>query len=101
MILCNERVDAETALKIGLVEELVPTGTSLETAMALAQRASSVSPTAAAASKELIQLARDGEPRNAALAVERELFLRLFEGEDQKEGVAAFLEKRAPCWLGR
>lgn len=101
MILCNERVDAETALRIGLVEELVPTGTGLETAIALAQRASSVSPAAAAASKKLIHLAREGAPRKAALAVEREQFLCLFDGEDAKEGVGAFLEKRPPRWTTR
>lgn len=47
MILCNERVDAATALRIGLVEEVVPVGKTPGLALALAQRASLVSPRAA------------------------------------------------------
>ncbi|MGY2488847.1 enoyl-CoA hydratase [Cupriavidus sp. CP313] len=98
MILTNERVDAATALRIGLVEEVVPRGQALATALALAQRAGKVSPHAAAYSKQLIHLARQGVPRQAALALERERFVDLFDGADQREGVNAFLEKRAPQW---
>ena len=43
---------------------------------------------------------RNGVPRTAALAVERERFVDLFDGADQREGVNAFLEKRAPKWQG-
>jgi enoyl-CoA hydratase/carnithine racemase len=39
-----------------------------------------------------------GTPRHAALALERERFMDLFEGVDQAEGVNAFLEKRKPAW---
>jgi hypothetical protein len=37
-------------------------------------------------------------PRSAALALERERFVDLFDGADQREGVNAFLEKRTPRW---
>jgi enoyl-CoA hydratase/carnithine racemase len=37
-------------------------------------------------------------PRSAALALERERFIDLFDGTDQREGVNAFLEKRKPAW---
>ncbi|SOY61291.1 enoyl-CoA hydratase [Cupriavidus taiwanensis] len=98
MILTNERVDAATALRIGLVEDVVPRGQALATALAMAERAGKVSPRAAAHSKRLVHLARQGVPRQAALALERERFVDLFDDADQREGVHAFLEKRAPQW---
>ena len=98
MILTNERVDAATALRIGLVEEVVPRGHSYQRALALAQRAVSLRPLAVAFSKQLIHQARLGTPRAAALALERERFIDLFDGSDQREGVNAFLEKRKPVW---
>lgn len=98
MILTNERLDAATALRIGLVEQVVPRGQSLTTALEIARRVSSLSPQAVNFSKKLIHQARQGTPRSAALAVERERFIDLFDGEDQQEGVRAFLEKRKPVW---
>ena len=98
MILTNERVDAATALRIGLVEQVVPRGTARQTALELARRAANLSPRAVSFSKGLIHLARQGTPRGAALALERERFVDLLDGEDQREGVAAFLGKRKPNW---
>jgi enoyl-CoA hydratase/carnithine racemase len=98
MILTNERVNAETALRIGLVEQVVPRGEALRTALELAKRVSTLSPGAVTYSKGLIHLARQGVPRTAALAMERERFIDLFDGDDQREGVNAFLEKRKPDW---
>jgi enoyl-CoA hydratase/carnithine racemase len=46
MILTNERVNAQTALSIGLVEQVVPRGQSRQTAMEIAQRACTLSPRA-------------------------------------------------------
>jgi enoyl-CoA hydratase/carnithine racemase len=98
MILTNERVNADTALKIGLVEQVVPRGQGLSTALEIAQRVTTLSPRAVTFSKNLIHQARQGTPRNAALALERERFIDLFDGEDQLEGVNAFLGKRKPVW---
>jgi enoyl-CoA hydratase/carnithine racemase len=98
MILTNERVNAETALRIGLVEQVVPRGQSLSIALEIAKRAATLSPRAVTFSKSLIHQAREGTGRHAALSVEREKFVDLFEGEDQREGVSAFLEKRKPNW---
>lgn len=98
MILTNERVDAETALRIGLVEEVVEKGKSLETAMAIAERVAALSPKAVEFCKSLIHNARNGIPRRGGLSLERERFMDLFDFEDQKEGVNAFLEKRKPEW---
>jgi enoyl-CoA hydratase/carnithine racemase len=98
IILTGERVDAATALRIGLVEEMVEKGAAREAALTMAARVAGLSPQAVGFSKTLIHQARNGVPRAAALAVERERFVELFDGADQREGVNAFLEKRAPRW---
>ena len=98
MILTNERVNAETAVRIGLVEQVVARGQARETALELAKRVSTLSPSAVTYAKTLIHQARQGTPRGAALAMERERFVDLFDGENQREGVNAFLEKRKPIW---
>lgn len=97
MILCGERVDAATAERIRLVEEVVPKGKSLSTALALAAKVANQSPVSVTACKELIQGARSG-PINGNYAFEREAFVDLFDTADQKEGVTAFLEKRKAVW---
>ncbi|CAB3760191.1 enoyl-CoA hydratase [Paraburkholderia solisilvae] len=98
IILTGERVDAQTALRIGLVEEVVETGAAREAALRLADRVRSLSPDAVTYSKALIHQARQGVPRHAALALERARFVDLFDGPNQREGVNAFLEKRAARW---
>ena len=98
MILCGERVDAETAARIGLVQEVVDAGQALGRALELAEGVSKQSPPAVAACKDLIRKARFGDV-GSAYATEREAFVRLFDTKDQKEGVNAFLEKRKPSWV--
>ena len=95
MILCGERVDAVTALRIGLVEEVTAKGEGLAAAHALAKKAAKQSPVAVSYSKKLIQAARDNPPAQN-LIHEREAFVKLFDTKDQREGVQAFLEKRQP-----
>jgi enoyl-CoA hydratase/carnithine racemase len=98
MILTGEQIDAETAQRIGLVEEVVEKGAAVQAALQMASRVIKLSPQAVAASKSLIHLAREGVPRHAALALERERFVELFEHQNQREGVNAFLQKREPQW---
>ncbi len=98
MILCGERLDASTAERIGLVEEVVETGQALGQAMALAASVAGQSPPAVASCKSLIQEARRGSIESA-YAIEREAFVELFDTEDQQEGTNAFLQKRSPRWI--
>ncbi|NMP17749.1 enoyl-CoA hydratase [Thalassotalea sp. Y01] len=97
MILCGERVDAPTALRIGLVEDVVSKGEGLNKAIELAARVAKQSPVAVAACKQLIQKNRS-MPITEALPQERDAFVDLFDSKDQAEGVNAFIEKRKPQW---
>jgi len=97
MILCGERVNAATAERIGLAEEVVPRGAALERALALAEQAAEQSPISVTVCKQLIHSARD-VALAGGLPDEREKFVDLFSTEDQREGVNAFLEKRKPQW---
>ncbi|MES1924467.1 enoyl-CoA hydratase [Salinisphaera sp. T31B1] len=97
MILCGEQVDAQTALRIRLVEEVVAKGQAYDTALGLADKLARQSPRAVAASKRLIDSARL-QALETGHAREIEAFSTLFEGDDPKEGVAAFFDKREPVW---
>jgi enoyl-CoA hydratase/carnithine racemase len=97
IILCGERINAATAARIGLVEEVVGKGESLQRALALAEQVGEQSPTSIALAKRLVHSGRD-TVLAAGLAGERDLFVELFSTQDQREGVNAFLEKRKPVW---
>ncbi|MDH0863161.1 enoyl-CoA hydratase [Mitsuaria sp. GD03876] len=97
MVLLGERVDAETALRIGLADDLVAKGEGLARALQWAERVQAQSPTSVTACKRLIQGARTATPWSQ-LVMEREAFVALFDTEDQREGVQAFLGKRSPQW---
>lgn len=100
MILCGERVTAAQAQRIGLVEEVVATGAARSQALALASQVAKQSPKAVQACKTLIQRNRSGSI-SSALPDERQAFVDLFDTQDQREGVAAFLAKRPPQWVNR
>ncbi|NVC95757.1 enoyl-CoA hydratase [Vibrio natriegens] len=97
MILCGEQLSATQANELGLAEELVAKGEALNKAMEIALSVANQSPSSVAACKLLIQNMRSA-PLKHGLIKERELFLNLFDTEDQTEGVRAFLEKREPKW---
>jgi enoyl-CoA hydratase/carnithine racemase len=97
MIFLGERVDAATAQRIGLVEEVVPTGEAKRKALEWATKVEGQSPSSLALCKRLVQASRE-RSMNSAWSLERELFVDLFDRQDQKEGVNAFLEKRKPVW---
>ena len=95
MILAGEQVDAELGLKIGLVEEVVETGESYTKGIELAEQVCNQSPLSISACKALIHSARS---QQNSYESEKKPFVELFDTQDQKEGVSAFLEKRPPKW---
>ena len=97
VILCGEQLDAAKALNIKLVEEVVSKGNALDAAISLAEMVANQSPSSVTACKSLIQNTRTS-PLAHGLMKERELFIQLFDTQDQTEGVNAFLEKRQPQW---
>ena len=90
-------VDAEEALRIGLVETVVPAAEVREAALAAAAALAAGPRQALAAAKEAIRAAVR-TPGPQGIAAERALFLGLFGTADQREGMAAFLEKRDPVF---
>ena len=100
LVLLGERLKAEQALQIGLISEIVPTGEVLNKALELAAKVEKQSPTSVRYCKQLIHEARN-HPINSNFPLERQLFVKLWDSEDQKEGVNAFIEKRAPQWKNR
>lgn len=98
IILTGEQINAETALRIGLVQEVVEKGKSLDAAKTLAERVAGLSPKSVEFCKSLMHNARNGISRDDGIKIEREKFMKLFEFDDQAEGVNAFLEKRKPNW---
>ena len=100
LIFTGRRVSASEALKIGLVNAVHPLAELLPAARALADSIAKNSPRAVAQSKRLIRLALNGEI-DAGLQAEADAFGEAFETEDQREGMGAFVEKRAAMFTGR
>ena len=100
MILTGEPIDAREAHRLGLVARVVPNELVVEDALTLAAKIATKSPLALRLAKEAVNAAFEMGLTDA-LAHERRLFYLLFASKDQKEGMAAFLEKRAPDFTGR
>ena len=93
-------VDAPTAYAWGLVEQVVPRAELEGAALAVAERIATRSPHAVAVLRELARTTRD-LPLEEGLRREAEGFVRCLRSEDGAEGVAAFIEKREPKFVGR
>ena len=100
MMLTARMMDAAEAERAGLVSRVVPADKLIEEAMAAAAKIAGQSPLAVAMAKELVNTAYE-TTLSTGVAVERRLFHSLFAFEDQKEGMAAFVEKRKPAFKGR
>jgi enoyl-CoA hydratase len=100
MILTGEPITAREAEAAGLVAQVTQDELVVEDALALAATIATKSPIALRLAKEAVNAAYEMSLTDA-LAHERRLFYLLFSSEDQKEGMAAFLEKRSPDFTGR
>jgi enoyl-CoA hydratase len=100
LLLTGRRIDAHEALQIGLVNRVVPAGSLLSEARALAGRLAGNAPVAMRLAIEAINRGLDLPLSDGAL-LEAALFGLAFSTEDMREGVAAFLDKRSATFKGK
>jgi enoyl-CoA hydratase len=100
LILTGEMIDAATALRIGLVEEVVEPDRLEARARELGETIASKSPVALRLAKEALR-ASERLGVEDGLLYERDLFALAFSTEDKVEGVRAFLARASPEWRGR
>lgn len=95
IMLLNEPVTAEEAQRIGLINRVVPAASLIDSAMAMARQLAQGPRAAQGSAKRLLQQALSSGLQ-AQLDAERSAFIHLAGLDDFREGVAAFLERRAP-----
>jgi enoyl-CoA hydratase len=100
MVLTGRTIDAREAEAHGLVTSVVAAEETVPAALTLAARIAGMPPVAVIAAKAAVNRAEELS-LEAGLEFERRSFYLLFDTEDQKEGMAAFAEKRRPTWKGR
>ncbi|HEY7735953.1 MAG TPA: enoyl-CoA hydratase-related protein [Candidatus Limnocylindrales bacterium] len=100
LILTGRNMDAREAEAHGLVTSVVPAEATIEAALDLAARIAALPPVAVLAAKEAVNQAFELS-LEAGLQFERRNFFLLFASDDQREGMAAFTEKRPASWRGR
>jgi enoyl-CoA hydratase len=100
LVLSGRIIRADEALRIGLVQAVFPRDELMSQAMKLAEELAGKSPLAMRYCKAAVSAAADADIATGQ-GVERDLFALSFATEDQTEGMAAFLEKRAPEFSGR
>ncbi|NUM46136.1 MAG: enoyl-CoA hydratase/isomerase family protein [Anaerolineales bacterium] len=100
MILTGDPITAQEAFAYGLVNRVVPVERYLDAAKELAQTIAARPPVAIRLAREALKYGNETTLRDGMM-VERRNFVLLFDTEDQKEGMAAFLEKREPEFKGK
>lgn len=100
MILTGRMMDATEAERCGLAARVIPADKLMDETLAAARTIAGYGKAATVAAREAVDRALEGGLREGIL-FERRLFHALFATEDQKEGMAAFIEKRAPSFNGR
>lgn len=97
LIFTGDLIDAHEALRIGLVNKVVPPEKLMEETKAIAQKIIDVGPTAVRLAKTVLNRGIDANLTTAS-SYEMEVFSMLFSTSEAKEGMKAFLEKRRPKW---
>ena len=100
MVINNRTLSAQEAYQFGLINRVVPVSDYLNEALKLADEIASRAPLAVRAAKKMINASYEVS-LTEALAEEKQAFYNLFNTEDQKEGMQAFVEKRKPEWKGK
>jgi enoyl-CoA hydratase/carnithine racemase len=100
MVLTGRMIDAAEAERCGLVSRVVPADSLIEEAMTAARKIAALSPLAVMMNKEMVEAAYE-TTLTQGVKLERRLFHSLFAFDDQKEGMAAFVEKRKADFKGR
>jgi enoyl-CoA hydratase len=100
LVLTGRSMTAEEALRIGLINKVVPVELYLQEAIHLAKQVAENSPIATQLAKESV-LHAFNTTLDEGLHLERKNFYLCFAGEDQKEGMHAFIEKRKPVFKGK
>jgi enoyl-CoA hydratase len=100
MVLNGRFLTAEEALQYGLANRVVPAERCLDEALELAEEIAARAPLAVRLGKEAVNAAFESFLSDG-IADERRSFYLLFASQDQKEGMAAYVEKRKPEWRGR
>jgi enoyl-CoA hydratase len=100
MCLTGRNMDADEAERSGLVARVVPLADLQAEALKMAETIAGMAPLAALATKEMVNAAYETTLQQGVL-FERRLFHGLFGSADQKEGMAAFVEKRPGNWTGK
>jgi len=99
-ILTGDIFTAKEAFDMGLVSELAPDADVEKRAVAMAQQLAELPPLALLHAKESVLAAME-TPLSSGLAFETKAVQILFSSQDQKEGMAAFIEKRKPTFIGK
>ena len=99
LMLTGTAIDAAEALRLGLVDEVIPGGDLMTRARAVAESIAAMAPLAISAAIQAVARG-EGLPIEDALQVEAKIFGELCGTADKREGLAAFLEKRAAKWGG-
>lgn len=100
LILTGRQFTAQEALDMGLITKVMPSELTIEEAKTIAKTIASKPAIAVRLAKEAVLKAFD-TTIEGGLDYERKLFYMLFATQDQKEGMAAFMEKRQPVWQGK
>jgi enoyl-CoA hydratase len=100
LALTGDMMSAQRAESMGLINEVVASGTALDAAKALAARVAANGPLAVAVSKQIVRDSGDWSS-SEMFAEQMKIAVPVFMSEDAKEGAAAFAEKRAPNWKGK